>query len=88
MGCNGYTSRCTEDSDSVGELNCRSLAQDVSGENNFNMCPRDYTCDILVKNVSAFCHCLKSLSEDKVKRFRLTALTKEISKYPRIDSVL
>ena len=35
-----------------------------------------------------FCPCLKSLPEAKVKRFRLIALTKEISKQPSIDSVL
>ena len=34
----------------------------------------------LVKNVVAFCPCLNSLPEAKVKKFRLIALTKEISK--------
>jgi hypothetical protein len=33
-----------------------------------------------VKDVAAFCHCLKSLSEAKVRRFRLTAVRKEVSK--------
>ena len=74
-----------KDSDSVGELICKRLTQEVSEEKNFNMWPRDCSCDILVKNVSAFYH-LKSQSEDKVKRFRLSALTKEISTYPSIDS--
>ena len=37
-------------------------------------------CGILVKNVAAFCPCLKSLPEAKVKRFVLIALTKEVSK--------
>jgi hypothetical protein len=41
-----------------------------------------------VKTVAAFCHCLKNLSEDKVKRFRLIALKKEVSKRPRINSVV
>ena len=41
-----------------------------------------------VKNVTAFCHCQKSLPEAKVKRFRLLALTKEISKKPNRDFVL
>ena len=44
--------------------------------------------DVLVKNVAAFCPCLKSLPEAKVKRFRLIALTKEVSEMSRIDFVL
>ena len=41
-----------------------------------------------MKNVAAFCICLKSLPEAKVKRFILIALTKEVSKKPSIDFVL
>ena len=37
---------------------------------------------ILVKNVAAFCICLKSLPESKVKRFILVVLTKVDSKKP------
>ena len=42
----------------------------------------------LLKKVAAFCHCLKSLSEAKLKRLRLIALTKEVSEKPSIDFVL
>ena len=49
---------------------------------------RDCFCDILVKNVAAFCPCLKSLPEAKVKNFILIALTKEVSKKPSRDFVL
>ena len=45
-------------------------------------------CDILVKNVAAFCPCLKSLPEAKVKRFRLIALKKEVSKQPGVNSAV
>ena len=46
-------------------------------------------CDILVKNMAAFCYCLKSLLRlTKVKRFRLIALTKEVSKQAGINSVV
>ena len=47
-------------------------------------------CDILVKNVAAFHPCLKNFLEAKakVKRIRLIALTKEVSKKPSIDFVL
>ena len=38
-----------------GDLNCGSLALEVSGEKNINMWPRDCSCDILVKNVATFC---------------------------------
>jgi hypothetical protein len=34
----------------------------------------------LVMNVTVFCHCPKNLPEAKVKRFKLIALTKEVSK--------
>jgi hypothetical protein len=37
--------------------------------------------------VAAFCHCLKSLPGAKVKRFRLIALKKEVSKQPGVNSV-
>jgi hypothetical protein len=43
---------------------------------------------ILVKNVAAFCPCLKSLPDAKVKRFILIAMTKEVSKKPNRDFVL
>jgi hypothetical protein len=32
------------------------MALEVS-KKNINMCPRDCSCDILVKNVTAFCSC-------------------------------
>ena len=49
---------------------------------------KDCFCVILVKNVATFCPCLKSLPEAKMKRLRLIALTKEVSKYPSKDFVL
>ena len=64
------------------DLNCADLAQEVSVEN-FNMWPADCFCGILVKNVAAFCPCLKSLPEVK----RLVALTKDVSETPIIDFV-
>ena len=51
------------------------------------MLPGDHSYG-LVKNVGAFCPCLKSLPEYKVKRFQLIALTKEVSETPIIDFVL
>jgi hypothetical protein len=43
---------------------------------------------MLVKNVTAFCPCLNSLPEAKVKRFILIALTKVVSKKPGRDFLL
>ena len=72
----------------MSDLNCADLAQKVSVEKNFSMWHRAYFCSILVKKVAVFCPCLKSLSEAKVKRFRLIALKKEVSKQPGINSVV
>lgn len=56
-----------EDFVAVSEFNCIDLAQEASGENNFSVWPGDCFCGVLVKNVAAFCPCLKSLPEAKVK---------------------
>jgi len=60
-------------------LNCSDLAQEVSVKN-FSTWPINCVCGISLKNVAAFCHCLNSLLETKVKRFMLIALTNEVSK--------
>ena len=82
MGC---PSGNKEDFVSEGDLNCGSLFLEVSEEKNFSMWLRDCFCDILVKNVAAFCHCPKNLLENKVKRLRLIAWIKEVSEMPIID---
>ena len=41
-----------------------------------------------MKNVAVFIPCPKSLTEAKVKSFRLILVTKEISKQPSIDPVV
>jgi hypothetical protein len=51
-----------EDFVAMGDLNCGSLALEVSEKKDFNMWPRDCSCDILVKKKCGFfCYCLKSL---------------------------
>ena len=64
----------------------QTWAEEVSMEKNCSMWPRDFFCDVLVKNMAAFCKCLKRLP--KVKRFILIASTKEVSKEPNRDFVL
>jgi hypothetical protein len=88
MGLNGSSSRNMEDFVAGSNLNCVDLAQEISKEKNFRMWHKDYFCGILVKTVATFCPCLKSLLEAKVKRLRLIALTKDVSKKPSRDFVL
>jgi hypothetical protein len=63
-------------------------AQEVSEKKNFRKWHKDCFWGVLAKNVATFCPCLKSLPEAKMKRLRLIALTKEVSKYPSKDFVL
>jgi hypothetical protein len=70
------------------DLNCVDLAQEILKEKNFRMWHEDCFCGILVKTVATFCPCLKGLPAAKVKRFRLIALTKEVSKKLSRDFVL
>jgi hypothetical protein len=63
-------------------------AQEVSEKKNFRKWHKDCFWGVLAKNVATFCPYLKSLLEAKVKRLRLIALTKEVSKNPSRDFVL
>ena len=74
MGLNETLSRNMEDVVAVSNLNCEDLAHDIS-----EMLHRDCFCSILLKSVTAFFPCLKSLLVAKVKRFILILLTKEVS---------
>ena len=56
----GHTSRSIENSGAEGDLNCGASIKRFS-EKNFSMLLRDRSCDILAKNVAAFCPCPKSL---------------------------
>jgi hypothetical protein len=87
-GLMGSPSRNMEDFVAGSNLNCDDPVLDISKEKNFRMWHKDCFCGILVKNVAAFCPCLKSLPEAKVKRFLLIALTKEVSKKPNRDLIL
>jgi hypothetical protein len=43
---------------------------------------------MLVKNMASFCHCPKTLPGAKVKRFRIFALMKGVTKQLGINSVV
>ena len=83
-----HTSRSLKESGTECDLNCGCLNQEVSEKKNFSMLPRDRSCDILMKNVAAFCPCPKSLPEAKVKSFTLIPPTEEISKQPSTDFIV
>lgn len=64
-GLVGYSSRNMEDFVTENDLNCANLTQEVSVKN-FNMWTRDWYGYILVKNVTNFYPCVKSLHESKL----------------------
>ena len=64
-GLRDHLSRNMESIGTKDDLNSADLVQEVLVEKNSSMWPKDYFCDILVKNMAAFCHCLKSLPEAK-----------------------
>ena len=66
-----------EDIGAEDDLNCAHMAQEGSVGKKVNMFSRDCFCNILVRNVAAFCHCLKNLPEAKVKRFKLIVLPRK-----------
>lgn len=77
-----------EDIVAENDLSCENLAQGISEDNNVSVLPRDWFCDILMKNVAAFCTGSKSLPAAKVKILRFIVLSKKISEYPGLISVV
>ena len=82
----GHPTRNMEDCSDEGDKNYGSPSREVSEVKNISKCSRDHPCNILAKNVTAFCPCPKSLLEPKLKNFGLMALA-EISRQPSIDFV-
>lgn len=76
-GLMGHVGRSMDDRGAEGDLHCPGLGQEVSGKN-FSVLSRNCSCDILVKNVAAFCPCLKSLTKAKVKNTENTTKLKVI----------
>lgn len=50
----GYPRRSMEDGYTEGNVNYRGPAWKVSEGRNISLWPRDYSCDMLAKNVAAF----------------------------------
>ena len=75
----GHTSRSIENNTAECDLmNCGD--QEISEEKHINTWPRDWSCDILVKNVAAFDPCPKILPKAKLKSLVLILLAEKISK--------
>ena len=88
-GLLGYLSRNIEDSVTENDLICAVLAQEISVEKNFSMCLRDFFFgSILVNSMATLFPSLKSQNETKTQKFRLIALTKEVSEMLFKDFVL
>lgn len=49
----------------------------MSEQENSSVWPKDYSHDILAKNVTAFCFCLRNLLQTKLKSFGLLVLTEK-----------
>lgn len=64
------------------------LDQCISEQNIFSMLFRNNYCNILVKEVSAFCPYPKSLPESTVNNIKLIPLAQWIEKQPSIDTVI
>lgn len=66
-------------------FNCGGQAQEVSEEKNVSIDLETVLVIFLVKNVTAFCPCPKSLPVAKMKSFELIPLAEELSKDSYID---
>lgn len=74
-----------EDSGPESDVDYDGLVQEVSDRKISNF-PRDHSCDILEKNIPAFCS-LKNLPKPQIKTFGLMALEREISRQPCIECI-
>jgi hypothetical protein len=63
-----HSSRSLEDSSTENNVNSGGLAQEVSEGNFISNVVKDHSCDILAKNVTAFCSCPKNLTRVKLGR--------------------
>ena len=78
----GHASRSLEDN------NAETSVENVSAGNNISNWARDYLCDVLAKNVSAFCPCPKNLLETKLNCLLQISLAEEISTQTNMNSVM
>jgi hypothetical protein len=77
-----------EDRGAERNLDCYGPVKEVLKEKNTSKWFRGCSCNILVMNIATFCPSPKNLPEAKLKSFGLMSLAEEISRQPRIDSVM
>lgn len=63
------------DNGANNHLKCCEQAQEVS-DKTFSMLSRNWSCNILVKEMATFCPCLKSLPESIVKIFWINSIAR------------
>ena len=63
----GHSHRSMEDSCAECHVNYEGPAQELLEESNISEWTRDCFCDVLAKNVAAFCSCSKTFPEAKLK---------------------
>lgn len=86
----GHSGKNLEDSRTKSNTDyegCIETKEEVSERNNIRNLARDDFCDILTKNVAAFCHCVK-FSDVKLKSIRLISLAEEILRQSNTDSLV
>lgn len=83
-----HTNKSMGGSSTKDDLSCGDMVQEVSEQDNINMRPRIVSCDILVKNVTAFCPSLKNMPAAKLKSYGLTTFAEEISSLLSTDVFL
>lgn len=84
-GLIGHTGRDVENSATESNLGYGGPAQEGS-EKTISKCPRDCSCDILLKNMNAFCSCPKNLSETKLN-FIAMALAQGTFRLPSKENI-
>jgi hypothetical protein len=62
--------RIIEDRSAEGNVDCGNTAQKVLEGNNSNW-TKEYSCNILTRNMASFCPCPKNLLENKLKSFNI-----------------
>lgn len=70
-----------------GYLNCVDTIREDS-EGDISMGPRNNSCDVLAKNMAAFCHYVKNQPEAKLKSYALKALAEDSEKLPSMGCVI
>jgi hypothetical protein len=65
-----HLTRNIEPISAEGDLNSQDMGQEAL-EKNISIWPRNYSCDILAKDVAVFCPCLKSMPEAQRQKSRV-----------------